>query len=549
MDSQEQLTLDVVVKVSSGQIPRKQGQKVLNVSERTLRRYLADYLARGALFVKHGNAGRVASNRTPLELKDRVMSLVMEKYFDFNLTHLQEKLLKDEQIDVGYDTLRRWCHKAHHVKHARPRKARVRRRRDRMEQAGLMLQMDGSPHCWFDGRPSCLIAAIDDATGDVPYGEFFLSEDTISCMRVLQKIIEKKGLFQILYVDKAGIFGGPKRAHFSQVRRALAELGVQIIFANSPEAKGRIERLWGTLQDRLIPEMRLRKIRSFESANEYLQTQFLLHDYAQNFLVTPANLAPAYRELPVGVDLKEIFCIKERRTCKRDHTFRWQGDLYQVDSPLKNSIYKQSIELRTYQDGSWKAFFAAKTIEVRKVDPVRKRKSETSGKIIQLHGTQVRVDGHVEYQGRYYSVDEKYCRSKVSIIEKDGRVLILQDGIVIESHSKLTSFGSLCSTKPEHLAPWKRELLPDSPCRKAARRYGKHTDEFVLRVLQTGNGFIDTNAIWGVLGMDRSYSPTAIDQACKYALEIESPTYKAVKIFLKLQGNRWEQKTVTRKTV
>ncbi len=121
-----------------------------------------------------------------------------------------------------------------------------------MAQTGLLLQMDGSPHCWFGGKPSCLIAAIDDADGDVAYGEFFPSEDTISCMVVLQKIIEKKGIFQILYVDRAGIFGGPKRCHFSQVKRALAELGIHIIFANSPEAKGRIERLWSTLQDRLI---------------------------------------------------------------------------------------------------------------------------------------------------------------------------------------------------------------------------------------------------------------------------------------------------------
>jgi hypothetical protein len=112
-----------------------------------------------------------------------------------------------------------------------------------MQQTGLMLQMDGSPHRWFGDKPSCLIAAIDDADSDVPFGEFFPAEDTISCMRILQQIVKKRGIFNILYVDRAGIFGGPKRAHFSQVKRALGELGIQVIFANSPEAKGRIERV------------------------------------------------------------------------------------------------------------------------------------------------------------------------------------------------------------------------------------------------------------------------------------------------------------------
>jgi hypothetical protein len=113
-------------------------------------------------------------------------------------------------------------------------------------------------------------------------------------MVVLKKVIEKKGIFQIPYVDRAGIFGGPKRAHFSQVKRALKELGIHVIFANSAEAKGRIERLWSTLQDRLIPEMRLRKIRSNQAANHFLQEQYLPNDYASKFTVVPENLQTAY---------------------------------------------------------------------------------------------------------------------------------------------------------------------------------------------------------------------------------------------------------------
>mgnify|MGYP001565932391 CR=1 FL=1 len=168
-----------------------------------------------------------------------------------------------------------------------------------MQQTGIMLQMDGSPHHWFGGKPSCLIPAIDDADSDVPFGEFFPAEDTISCTRVLQRIIQKRGLFQILYVDRAGIFDGPKRSKFSQVKRALRELGIHILFAGSPEAKGRIERLWDTLQGRLVAEMRTHGILSYYTANHFLQEQFLPAEWAENLKsFRPTRKAPTVSCLP-----------------------------------------------------------------------------------------------------------------------------------------------------------------------------------------------------------------------------------------------------------
>ena len=546
MDAQEQITLDVVVKISTGRMLRREGQKVLGVSERTLRRYLKDYEKRGALFVKHGNYQHSPSNKSPDDLKSRVLNLVRNEYYDFNLTHCLEKLDQNHGIRIQRETFRKWCHEIHHVKRAKKRAPRVRRRRERMAQTGLLLQMDGSPHCWFDSKPSCLIAAIDDADSDVPYGEFFPSEDTLSCMRVLQKIVEKKGIFQILYVDRAGIFGGPKRTHFSQVKRALGELGIHILFANSPEAKGRIERLWGTFQDRLIPEMRLRKIRSYETANDYLQEKFLPNEYAHKFKVQPANPQSAYKALPQGIDLREVFCLKEFRTCKRDHTLSWNNQIYQIDAPLKHSIYKQSIEIRTYQDLSWQAFFAGKPIILRPVKNPEKQTRQKSGEdkleTTEIHSIKVRLDGHVSFLGRFYSVAEKYVAQKVSIVEKADQILIYHQGKLVETHVKLTATDSLCSTKSEHLSPWKRALEADSQYRVTARRYGIHVDQLILQILERGHGFIDNATIWGILSFDRTYSPQAIDRACQHALEIGSITYKTVKILLKLQGNRWELK-------
>lgn len=367
MNTKDQLKLDVLVKVVSGEMGRTTAQSILNISQRTLERYLSAYRAKGPLAVKHGNYQRSPHNKLSHGLKLRVQTLVKEKYFDFNMSHLLEKLVQNEEIILKRETLRKWCHEIKYVKRSKKRRAKARYARQRMQQRGLMLQMDGSPHRWFGNKPSCLIAAIDDADNDVPFAEFFPAEDTLSCLEVLKKIIEKNGLFQILYVDRAGIFSGPKRANFSQVKRALEELGIHIIFANSPEAKGRVERLFQTLQDRLIPEMRLRQITTYRTANSFLQEQFLPNEYSRKFKVIPANQISAYRPLPSGIHLREIFCLKEYRSVKRDHTLSWKNMRYSLVSPLKYSIYKQAIEIRTYLDLSWQAYYAGKPIELTPV--------------------------------------------------------------------------------------------------------------------------------------------------------------------------------------
>lgn len=541
MTTQEQLTLDVIVKIIANEISRKQGQQILNVSERTLRRYLCAYSKKGPLSIKHGNYNKKPANRSDQGLKKKVQTLVQEVYFDFNLTHLSEKLVSEHGIHIKREVLRLWCHEIKMVKRSKKkRSSKVRRLRDRMAQTGIMIQMDGSPHHWFGGKPSCLIAGIDDGDNDVPFAEFFPSEDTISCMVVLQKIIEKKGIFKILYVDKAGIFAGSKRAEFSQVKRACEELGIHIIFANSPEAKGRIERLWDTCQDRLVPEMRIRNITSYDAANDYLQNQFLPNEYPRISKVVPENRVTAYQPLPVGVDLNEIFCLKKYRTCKRDHTFSLDNELYRIDSDLKHSIYNQQIEIRTYQNLTTKFFFAGKEIAVKKV--IALEKLNFTPKIEEFLGVTVRHDQHVLFRGHYYSVAEKFIGTQVSVIKKDNQVHIYQQGVQIETHTLISDPNQKSSTKEDHRKAAEKELKTDSSYRRNARRYGIHVEEFVMTVIKQGHGFIDTSTIFGVLNQDKNYSPQMINEACKYALEIEAPTYKVVRTFLKLKPTRYEQK-------
>ncbi|MEZ9906784.1 ISNCY family transposase, partial [Vibrio breoganii] len=241
MDSKSQFTVDIICKIVDGKISINSATTLLNKSRRTVERYLSRYRKEGIRFIIHGNRGRSPANKIPESLKKEVQNLIQTKYFDFNLQHLSEVLRKNEGIAIKRETLRSWAHDIHHVKRAKRRRTRVRKYRERMELPGLMLQMDGSPHRWFGNEKSCLIAMIDDATSDI-HAQFFPSETTEGCMRVMRAYIEKRGVFKTLYVDRAGIFGGPKRSNFSQMQRACEELGIEIIFANSPQGKGRIER-------------------------------------------------------------------------------------------------------------------------------------------------------------------------------------------------------------------------------------------------------------------------------------------------------------------
>ena len=174
-------------------MPRKLAAQVLNVSERTLQRYLKAYREKGLCFVYHGNIGKVPANKISPEIREQVIHLVKTKYFDFNLTHTIEKLKGVESINISFETLRRWYGEGEFSKKYRVRSRKITEARQRVAWPGILLQMDGSYHKWFGSKESCLITAIDDCNNDLYYGGFYQSETTLDCMDVLKKIIEKKG--------------------------------------------------------------------------------------------------------------------------------------------------------------------------------------------------------------------------------------------------------------------------------------------------------------------------------------------------------------------
>ena len=365
MRAKDQLKLEVICKVSSGHMSRFDGQKILCVSERTLRRYLKQYEDKGIAFIRHGNCLRSPPNKTPDEFKKKVQQLIQDKYFDFNVCHLQDVLKEELGQLIRYETLRKWCHEIHHMKRAKKRRPKPRRLRARMSQEGLMVQMDGSHHHWFGNRYLCLLAAIDDATGDV-FAQFYEGETTLACMDFLEAFVKRKGIFKILYTDKAGVYGGIKRENFSQVERALGELGAQVIYAHSPQAKGRVERLFNTLQDRLVAELRLHGVTTIAEANKYLRNVYL-PKHNQKHSVLAHNHVSAYRTTPLDLDLADVFCIKEYRVVGNDHTVSINGEKWMITDPIRHSISKQKIQLKYDKWGKWTAFFAKKALKLIKI--------------------------------------------------------------------------------------------------------------------------------------------------------------------------------------
>ena len=356
VNSQNQLKIDIIAKVTRSEMSVLDAQKLLSKSKRTVERYIQRYKEEGVQFIIHKNTFRSPAHKIPNELRSQVQDLIRNKYRNFNLTHLREKLEENEGILVKRETLRKWAHEINLVKRPKKRRGVVRKRRDRMPSTGLLVQMDGSPHKWFGEEKSCLIAAIDDANSEL-HAEFFPSETTLGCMKVLRNLICKNGIFKVLYVDKAGIFAGAKRSNFSQVSRACKELGIEIIFANSPEGKGRIERAFDTLQDRLVAELEIENITLMNEANRYLQERFIPEYWNKKLTVRPEESTSSYRPLPDELNLDEIFVIKEMRKVKNDHTFSYKNKIYRIDSPLKVSLAHRKIEIRKSNDSNSLKFY------------------------------------------------------------------------------------------------------------------------------------------------------------------------------------------------
>ncbi len=331
--------LKAVQSVIDRHITQHMAATMLGLSERQVRRLVKGVREQGDSGIIHASRGRPSNRRIPEEVRGRVLSLYQGRYPDFGPTLATEKLFECDGIKISDETLRRWLVEAGIWKKKRKR-SNYRQWRQRRECFGQMVQMDGSHHDWLEGRGPKLVLMgyVDDATSRV-YGRFYDYEGTLPAMDSFKRYVEKYGLPMSVYLDRHTTYKSSRKLtewdeaegieFLSQFERALKELGVEVIHALSPQAKGRIERLFGVLQDRLVKEMRLRGIKTKEEANAFLEEY--LPRYDKRFRVCPANETDAHVKLPRHVDLDRHLCIKTERTLRKDNTIALDGRLYQIE--------------------------------------------------------------------------------------------------------------------------------------------------------------------------------------------------------------------------
>lgn len=356
MTQEELKRLHVIRKVIDKSITQLEAAGIIGLCLRQIQRIVKAVRIEGDKGIINKSRGQLSNRALSDKIKEKALKFYKEKYRDFGPTLGSEKLFEIDKIKLNDETLRLWLLQAGIP--YKKRKARPHRQwRERKHSFGEMIQMDGSHHDWFEGRcPECvLMGYIDDATGR-PFGRFYSYEGTLPAMDSFKRYIKKYGIPASIYLDKHPTYKSTKKQTIeeelnnaeplSQFSRAAKELGVDVIYADSPQAKGRIERLFKTFQNRLIKEMRLRGIKSPEEGNKFL-THYL-PAYSKRFAVVPANDTDLHRSVPKYIDLEAVFCVKTIRALRNDFTVAHNNRLYQVeDNP---NTEKVTVEERV--DGS-----------------------------------------------------------------------------------------------------------------------------------------------------------------------------------------------------
>lgn len=380
MDRKQQRRADVLSRLAAGSITREQASELLQISDRHVVRILKAFKSEGIASTLHGNTGRVAENKTPDDTVKRIISMTREgsKYHGFNVCHLTDMLRDEEDIIVGRSTLDRIL-RENQITVSRKRRRKTHKRRERSSAEGSMLQIDGSPHDWFEGRGErvCLVGAVDDATGKIIYARFRLAEDLTGYLLMLRWIVQTYGVPGSLYHDRHTILHSPGRASIedelagrrpqSQFERVMDELGIRSILAHSPQAKGRVERTWGVLQDRLIKEMRLAGISAAEEGNDFLPG--FTSRYNERFGVKPRDKESAWIQVDSRIDMDYYFCVREDRCVRNDHTISFRGQILQIlPEGCGGSLSGRRVNVHVNPEGSVRIYDDKRRLKHRVIE-------------------------------------------------------------------------------------------------------------------------------------------------------------------------------------
>ncbi|MDP8297039.1 MAG: ISNCY family transposase [Candidatus Orphnella occulta] len=338
MSMKELKRIPVISSVINKQITQKEAAGILGISRRQIIRIVIKVKQHGDISLIHKTRGKPSNRRKPVKIKSKALSLCNTIYKGFSPTFASEKLFEKDNIQVNPETLRLWFKEAG-IYYKKRKSKKHRSWRPRKTHYGEMIQMDGSHHPWLEQRgPKCvLMGYIDDATGRI-YGRFYEYEGTMPAMDSFKRYIKRYGIPQSIYLDKHSTYKSTKNPtledelnnikNLSQFERALKELGVDVIHANSPQAKGRIERSFKTHQDRLVKDLRLANISTIEEANSLLGSYIGKHN--ARFSVKAKNKADLHRLVPGNLDLESAFSIKNKAALRNDFTVQYKNRFYQI---------------------------------------------------------------------------------------------------------------------------------------------------------------------------------------------------------------------------
>jgi len=359
---------EVILRAIAQQITWIQAAEILGCTARHLRRMRTGYEKFGFTGLFDGRVGKPSSRRIPIETVEEVLRLYREEYFDFNTRHFHERLREKHLLDVSYTWTKRLLQGAGLIAKQRTRNRHLKRR-ERRPLAGMLLHIDGSRHQWFqDERWFDLLVILDDATSRIYYAQLVKSESTRSVMKGIRAVIESEGVFCALYSDRASHFfvtpqaGEPvDRQALTQVGRALRELGIQLIPAYSPQARGRSERSFRTWQGRLPQELRIRELSSCEAANRFLETEYI-GEFNCRFAVSAklegSAFVPCLRE-----DLDRVFAIQTERTVNRDNTVKYKSLVLQIErQSWRSSLAGSRVMVYQHFDETISLGFGAHTV-------------------------------------------------------------------------------------------------------------------------------------------------------------------------------------------
>ncbi len=360
----ETIRYGVIEALIRGSMTNAEAADCLGLSKRQIQRIKKRVLTVGPQGVVHGNKGKRSHRAFSDDLRRKVIELARSKYAGFNFSHLVEFLEEKESIRVSRETARKWL-RAEGLGRRKRRVAKHRKRRERSKQEGRMLFLDGSPHQWYGNKISTLILSTDDATGKPLYGTFRDNEDLDGCFFVCMEVFKRYGLPGCFYLDRASQFTTTRHkgvhvqqsdSNPTQFERAMQELGIHLIFATSPQARGRGERINGTFQDRLVAELALHSITDQKEAESYLNEVFIPR-YQNRFGVAPEISNPAWRPVPDPSNLKNILCRRFTRKVTNDNTISINGEILQIlPSHGRAHFIRAKVLVNQWIDGSYHVF-------------------------------------------------------------------------------------------------------------------------------------------------------------------------------------------------